>query len=299
MNGAIPSSDGYDDVNVFLRFLQHLGWDDLLNVGYFTWPTLPAAINGGAPFQRALVRRSLALLRAEPGHLVLDAGCGRGHTTARLADAGCRVVGVDVSDRQIAWARDRFGRRPRVAFEVADVTALPAPAGHTDLADQSFDRVHCLEAAFHFGPEGRAAFLAESHRLLRPGGRLVLVDFTWPTRATPQIDRLDPHGLVRRSWRFQDFENLDRYLRQATATGFRISAVRDWTRPVVRRSAWLIGTIGTVAATRAGRRALCARWTGLREFTTADWNALLPVVAAHAAAGKEMGYSALVLDRPR
>ncbi|MFE6777541.1 class I SAM-dependent methyltransferase [Streptomyces sp. NPDC057702] len=297
--GGTPRADGYDEVNIFLRFLQHLGWDDLLNVGYVTLLTLPAGLWDGAYFQRALVRRSLALLGAGPGHLVLDAGCGHGYTTARLADAGCRALGVDIGERQIDLARARFGHRPRVSFAVADATRLPAEAGGTEFVAGTFDRVHCLEAAFHFGPAGRDAFLAESHRLLRPGGRLVLVDFTWPDGDAPRIDQLDPAHLVRAAWRFEDVERRGRYVSSATATGFRVRAAHDWTRPVVRRSARLIGAVGALASHRAGRRALCLRWPGLRDFTPADWDALLPVVAAHVTAGRRVGYTALVLDKPR
>ncbi|WEV26705.1 methyltransferase domain-containing protein [Streptomyces sp. 71268] len=297
MGADTYADDGYGEGNIFLRFLQHVGWDDLLNVGYFTLPTLPAAVGGGGYFQRALVRRSLALLEAAPGDLVLDAGCGRGHTTARLADAGCRALGVDLSERQIALARARFGHRPRASFAVADVTRLPDEASGTEIADGSFDRVHCLEAAFHFGPKGRDAFLAESHRVLRPGGRLVLVDFTWPDERSARIDRLDPRGLVRAAWQFDDFERLDRYLASAVEAGFEVRAVHDWTRPVVRRSARLIGAVGAVAATSPGRLALRTRWPGLREFTPADWQALCPVIRAHVAAGREVGYTALVLDK--
>ncbi len=123
------------------------------------------------------------------------------------------------------------------------------------------------------------------------------MDFTWPDERSARIDRLDPRGLVRAAWRFDDFERLDRYLAGATRAGFEVRAVHDWIRPVVRRSARLIGAVGAVAATGPGRLALRARWPGLREFAPADWEALCPVIRAHAAAGREVGYTALVLDK--
>ncbi|MBB5957426.1 cyclopropane fatty-acyl-phospholipid synthase-like methyltransferase [Saccharothrix tamanrassetensis] len=293
-----PIADSYNDANALFRFLSHLGWGDLVNIGYFTWPALPAVLGGLGWFQRRLLHRSLALLDARPGHRVLDACCGRGLSTATLGEAGCAALGLDVQDEQIAEARRRFGDRPNTRFAVADVTALPPRAADVELADGTFDRVHCLEAAFHFGPDGRRAFLAESFRLLRPGGRLVLVDLTWPTADPGTIDTADPTGLVRSAWCFEDLEPLPRYLTHAAEVGFTVRAVHDWTRPVVRLPLGLMKPAPRLVATEAGRRALCLRWPGLRELTRDDWAEVVTSVRAHLVFGRACRYSALVLDRP-
>ncbi|MFF8670172.1 SAM-dependent methyltransferase [Streptomyces sp. NPDC015242] len=283
----------YGDDSVLFRVLRHLGWDSLANIGYYTLPTVPlVAVTGPAPFQRRLARRSLALLDARPGHLVLDAGCGRGDTTARLAAAGCRALGVDIQPAQIDQARRRFGSRSGVRFAVADATALPRQAAGLPLTDGSFDRVHCLEAAFHFGHEGRRAFLGESFRLLRPGGRLVVVDVT--SRADQPATDLDPSGLVRGAWRFDDIEPYDRYPRMASAAGFTTHRVIDWTTPVLDRAARLSALFAATASSRAGRRALCARWPGLGELDDGAWEEVIAVVRAHQAIGRVTRYTAYV-----
>ncbi|CAL9325648.1 SAM-dependent methyltransferase [Streptomyces sp. SudanB52_2052] len=285
----------YNDDSVLFRVLRHLGWDSLADIGYYTLPTLPlVALTGPVPFQRRLARRSLALLDARPGQLVLDAGCGRGETTARLGAAGCRALGVDVQPAQIDQARRRFGDRAR--FAVADATALPRQADRIPLADGSFDRVHCLEAAFHFGHEGRRSFLDESFRLLRPGGRLVLVDVT--SRTDRPIGSLDPTGLVRATWRFDDLEPCERYPRMASAAGFTTRRILDWTTPVLHRAALLCALFVGTASTRAGRRALCVRWPGLRTLDARDWDEVIAVVRAHRAIGRVTRYTAYVLDKP-
>ncbi len=285
----------YNDDSVLFRVLRHLGWDSLADIGYYTLPTLPlVALTGPVPFQRRLARRSLALLDARPGQLVLDAGCGRGETTARLGAAGCRSLGVDVQPAQIDQARRRFGDRAR--FAVADATALPRQADRIPLADGSFDRVHCLEAAFHFGHEGRRSFLDESFRLLRPGGRLVLVDVT--SRTDRPIGSLDPTGLVRATWRFDDLEPCERYPRMASAVGFTTRRILDWTTPVLHRAALLCALFVGTASTRAGRRALCVRWPGLRTLDARDWDEVIAVVRAHRAIGRVTRYTAYVLDKP-
>ncbi|CAM5333956.1 hypothetical protein SALBM135S_05569 [Streptomyces alboniger] len=48
----------------------------------------------------------------------------------------------------------------------------------------------------------------------------------------------------------------------------------------------------------AGRKALCARWPGLGEFTQSDWHATIAVIDAHRSVGDAVRYSALVLDKP-
>jgi SAM-dependent methyltransferase len=248
------------------------------------------------PFQRRLVRRSLALLDARPGQLVLDAGCGRGDTTARLGAAGCRALGVDIQPAQIDQARRRFGGLSGVRFAVADATALPRRAAEMPLTDGSFDRVHCLEAAFHFGHEGRRSFLNESFRLLRPGGRLVLVDVT--SRTDQPIGTLDPNGLVRGTWRFDDIEPCERYPLMASAAGYTTRRILDWTTPVLHRAAQLCALFVGTASTRAGRQALCVRWPGLRTLDAQDWDEVIAVVRAHRAIGRVTRYTAYVLDKP-
>ncbi|MBB4717004.1 SAM-dependent methyltransferase [Streptomyces luteogriseus] len=288
-------TSAYNDDSVLFRVLRHLGWDSLVDIGYFTLPTLPLVVlTGPVPFQRRLARRSLALLEARPGQLVLDAGCGRGDTTARLGAAGCRALGVDIQPAQIDQARRRFGDSAR--FAVADATALPQRAAEIPLTEGSFDRVHCLEAAFHFGHEGRRSFLSESFRLLRPGGRLVLVDVT--SREDQPIGSLDPNGLVRGTWRFDDIEPYGRYPLMASAAGFTTRRILDWTTPVLHRAAQLCALFAAAASTRAGRQALCVRWPGLRTLDAQDWDEVITVVRAHRAIGRGTRYTAYVLDKP-
>lgn len=73
------------------------------------------------PFDRWLLERVADLAAGGP---VADAGCGPGHVALHLAAAGAEVTGFDLSPGMVAVARHRF---PELAFEVGDLTALPAP----------------------------------------------------------------------------------------------------------------------------------------------------------------------------
>lgn len=292
-------ADSYDDSSLLFRVLGMVGWGDLVNVGYLTWPTLPLGVGGLGWFQRRLVRRSLALLDARPGDVVLDACCGRGFTTASLARRGCRALGVDLLPAQIAEATARFGQVPGARFAVADVTAPPPTAGGVELSDGALDRIHCLEAAFHFGQDGRRAFLAEAWRLLRPGGRLVLVDFTWRGPDPATITALDPDRLVRDAWHFEEFEPLEGYLSVAADVGFTVRAVHDWTPHALAHYGRIAPVLRRVLSTRAGRWAACRYRSALTELTDADWRHLLKLMDAHMTAlVAPCRYSALVLDKP-
>ncbi|MGI5336762.1 class I SAM-dependent methyltransferase [Streptomyces sp. CA-181903] len=185
----------YSDSNPFFRLLRHMGWGALVNLGYYTLPTLPALVSGVAFFQRQLETRSLTLLQARAGHRVLDACCGRGHTTARLGAAGCAALGVDISAQQIAQARRRYGGAPNTDFAVADVTSRPWWAPGFTVPEASFDRVHCLEAAFHFTPAGRRTFLTESFRALCPGAA-----WSWSTSPGSPRTRTRSDNSIRGAW---------------------------------------------------------------------------------------------------
>jgi ubiquinone/menaquinone biosynthesis C-methylase UbiE len=117
--------------------------------------------------------RSLALLdpllRGELGD-VLDLACGTANLLPRLGDRARSYAGTDVSREMLRAARPRLAAAPiPAAVERADASHLPFPAA-------SFDTVVCASALHDF-PDPTAA-LAETRRVLRPGGRLLLLDWS-------------------------------------------------------------------------------------------------------------------------
>ena len=120
------------------------------------------------------------------GSLVLDAGCGMGRYLRVAAEAGARVVGLDLSAAVVA-ARDLTAEWPDVALTRGDLLRPP-------FAPETFDHIYSLGVLDHT-PNPRAAFLALA-RLLRPGGRIVI--WVYP-RERPALERImDAHRSVSR-----------------------------------------------------------------------------------------------------
>ena len=95
---------------------------------------------------------------------VYDLGCGPGQTTAFLHDCGVSVRGLDLSAELLREARQRH---PAIEFETGDMLSLP-------LAESSLAGVIAFYSIVHYSHAALHRALEEMHRVLEPGGRLLL-----------------------------------------------------------------------------------------------------------------------------
>ena len=122
------------------------------------------------------------------GSHILDIGCGTGAFAKRLAGAGFRVTGIDLSDDMLKLARDNCRDLGNVSFRKADAEDLP-------FDHAAFDAVLCFAVHHHFLAYHR--IVAEVSRVLKPGGRLFIGD---PNGINPHIALLmHPRSPVRYS----------------------------------------------------------------------------------------------------
>ena len=129
----------------------------------------------------------LPLLPPAPARVV-DLGSGTGSLAVLCAQAGHRVLGVDISPKMVAAARAKAAQAGvDASFQVGDAAAPPVPGGTVDVALVR----HVLWAL----PDPDAG-VRRWVELLAPGGRLVLVEGRWSTGAGLSAD--DTVALVRR-----------------------------------------------------------------------------------------------------
>jgi ubiquinone/menaquinone biosynthesis C-methylase UbiE len=129
----------------------------------------PAYDRRYARYSQGTLGRSLALVPERATDL-LDIACGTGLFESMLRESRprLRITGVDLSPEMLDRARERFAGDPNISFVVGSAERLP-------FADASFDVIACNNA-FHLVQDGSAA-LREFRRVLRPAGRVIIVDW--------------------------------------------------------------------------------------------------------------------------
>lgn len=98
---------------------------------------------------------------------MLDLGGGTGSETVKFADGKRLIVCIDLSKKQIERGRRIYGRVPNFHHVIGDACSLP-------FKNNTFDVVHCWAALHHF-PDRRRS-LAEVHRVLNPGGKMLMLE---------------------------------------------------------------------------------------------------------------------------
>jgi demethylmenaquinone methyltransferase/2-methoxy-6-polyprenyl-1,4-benzoquinol methylase len=171
---------------------------------------------GASSLWRIATVRALGIA---PGDRVLDIAAGTGTSSAAIARTGARVTALDFSAGMVAVGRQRH---PEIEFVEGDATKLP-------FDDASFDAV-TISFGLRNVKDPHTA-LVEMRRVLVPGGRLVICEFTTP-----------PNGLVRRGYDFYLAKVMPRIVALSStnpeAYTYLMDSIRDWPAQAVL-AGWL------------------------------------------------------------
>ena len=116
------------------------------------------------PLDRAILAAFAEVVRAGGNSRVADLGCGPGQVTAHLNASGLAAFGVDASPAMIGSAREAY---PDLRFDVGSMADL-------EIADEALGGVLSRWSVIHTPPQELPVVLAEFHRVLAPGGHLLV-----------------------------------------------------------------------------------------------------------------------------
>lgn len=184
---------------------------------------------GQRPNRLKLTAKILEAVDIQPGCELLEVGCGEGMTSAFLAEhLGAKVIGVDLDARILGptWERmlsDGSGTRP--LFCLGDTALLPFSADH-------FDYIWCESTLSTIDDKTRV--VAEFWRLLKPGGKLIVLDFV----LGKPVDKQQQQSMsflpcLGRTKTAQDYRAI------FESSGFETTAVFDYSNEIKKSGYWL------------------------------------------------------------
>lgn len=217
-------SEYYDTTRVHYNHWWKLGKN--LSLHYGIWD------EGIRSFSESLMNTNRIMMEIagiSENDKVLDAGCGVGGAAIYInRKKNAEVTGITLSRNQVDFASELVGKNNlagKVNFRVMDFT-------RTSFNDESFDVVWACESVCQTADKD--AFIRESHRLLKKGGRLILSDYF-----LTDINRPDKHSWIRKwceKWAMADLTDCESFISCLRNRGFSEIRYFDYSDKITKSS---------------------------------------------------------------
>ena len=227
---------------------------------------LPDLEHGYWYVQARSMHQLLTTVPLMPGQSILDVGSNTCWAANHFAERGLRAIALDISTAELQglYTADYFIDDGHVFFErvLGSMDAIP-------LASSSLDYVYCCEVLHHNDAESLRRTFAEIFRVLRPGGRLLMVNETLKTLR-------DPHGVhVESVEQFEGYEHAHwalRYRWEATRAGFFTEVTEPHYRAFFGDATWsLVGSELRLVGGQARALGFAIRRRGLARRAYLAW----------------------------
>ena len=289
-------TESYNGTQHVFRILRCSGWGpELLNLGYYSFRGRLAAFWNAlwslAGAQKRLVRKAAEFLQIQPGERVLDIASGRGGSAfvMKCMVPQATICGVDLLPEHLELATRLYAGEPGLEFRQGDAQNLP-------FEDESFERIMCCEAAFHFSD--RPKFVSEAARVLKPGGRFVIVDFVWKSKAAREQGFDSQSQIVRDAWQWEDLALPDEYVIAGQTAKLQLERRIDWSKNVTNPLQELLELNTFMINHRWTRPLLFALFPQMALFSTAEAEHMKAVAASHRYTQNLCQYEVFVFTKP-
>lgn len=170
---------------------------------------------------KLMERKMIGQADVRDGQRILDAGCGTGTLTFEIASLypNTQVYGIDILEEHLEIAGRYEADCDNVLFSRQDYLNIA-------FRDNSFDRVFFCESLVH--AQDKNKLLLEAHRILRPGGKIIIADVFMLTDNLTEKEKLDLSNLSLETG-IPNFENLHIFIQRLQQLGFQNILLQDLT----------------------------------------------------------------------